>query len=56
MEMKLQKEGSGYKFYSGFDDNAQKFVYNILPSYQTEVPTTGYYDREYIEKVKGVKF
>jgi len=53
--MNLVKTENGYRFYIGTDENNGKPVYNIV-NLSTEEPTGGYYDREYIEKMKYVKF
>jgi hypothetical protein len=55
MEMKHLKTENGYKFFRGIDHNSGKYAYNIVPKYAKN-PTAGYYDKSYIEKIKGVKF
>jgi hypothetical protein len=55
MVMNCVKIENNYKFYVGKDENNGKDVYNIVLEYQ-DAPTSGYYSKEYIEKIKGVKF
>lgn len=44
----------GYDFYIGTDEN-QKHFYNIV-KHGNPTPAGGYYNREFIEKKKGIKF
>ena len=53
----MTKIGSSnkYDFYSGFDKGKNKPFHNIVPKGQ-KAPEGGYYEKEYIEKIKGEKF
>jgi hypothetical protein len=52
-KMRLVHTGYGYDFYIGKDDKGKSF-YNIIPMGENE-PTSGYYNSEWISKMKGVK-
>jgi hypothetical protein len=52
-KMRLVHTGYGYDFYIGTDNEGKSF-YNIIPMGENE-PTSGYYNSEWISKMKGVK-
>jgi len=52
-KMRLVHTGYGYDFYIGKDEKGESF-YNIIPMGDNE-PTSGYYNSEWISKMKGVK-
>ena len=49
-------EQNNYRLWAGVDENNGKTVYNATPLYHKKAPQSGYYDKSYIEKIKGVKF
>lgn len=46
---------SGYDFYLEGPCGDSQAIYNIVPE-GSPAPNGGYYNRRYIEKIKGVKF
>jgi hypothetical protein len=53
MEMEKIESKNGYDFYIGIAYCEP--VYNIVPA-GSQLPAGGYYSKEYIENIKGVKF
>lgn len=51
MKLKTMK---GYDLYVGIDKNG-KPLFNVIKE-GGEIPTTGYFKKEYLEKIKGVSF
>lgn len=46
---------NGYDFYLEVGSRDKQTLYNIVPE-GSPAPNGGYYNRRYIEKIKGVKF
>ena len=51
--MRLVERLNGYDFYICGDSNGM--LYNIVPE-KSPAPASGYHNRQYIEKIKGIKF
>ena len=53
--MTLQKMQGVYGLYIGFESKTGKTIYNVVPKWEP-IPTSGYYCKEYLEKIKSVTF
>jgi len=51
----VEKNYMGYDFYIQAGCGDKQTIYNIVPT-GSIAPTSGYYNRQYIEILKGVKF